>query len=108
MYENQAFGDSTREWGDLDIDGPSPNREPAETIEWLRSTHAIFRNSVARLEDSQLTELSPWGAPWTNTRIIEIMIQHPLYHIGEINYARALLQNNNDWHHQDIGRDPEE
>jgi hypothetical protein len=38
-------------------------------------------------------------------RVIELMIQHPLYHIGEINHIRALLQGNDDWDHQDMGRE---
>jgi hypothetical protein len=33
------------------------------------------------------------------------VIQHPLYHIGEINYARAMVQGNNDWSHMDLGRE---
>ncbi|MCA9833651.1 MAG: DinB family protein [Thermomicrobiales bacterium] len=104
-YENHVFGDGTRAWDDPAIDGVLPGDSPAEMISWLRETHARFRNSIARLTDSQLTELCPWGDPWTYQRIIEVVIQHPVYHIGEINYARAILQSNNDWAHMDLGRE---
>ena len=33
------------------------------------------------------------------------MIQHTLYHTGEINLIRSVLQGNDDWDHQDMGRE---
>ena len=107
-YDNHVFGDATRSWSEAAIDGVPPGEAPAEMISWLREAHSRFRNSSASLTDSQLAELCSWGAPWTYQRIIEVVIQHPFYHIGEINYVRAILQDNNDWYHQDIGRVPEE
>lgn len=107
-YENHVFGDGTRSWSDSSLGGVSPGEAPDDMISWLRQAHACFRNSVAGLADTQLAELCPWGEPWTYQRIIEVMIQHPIYHIGEINYARAVIQGNNDWAHQDLGRNPEE
>lgn len=106
-YENHVFGDGTRGWDEVAIDGVSPGENPAEMIAWLREAHSRFRTSAAGLTDSQLPELCPWGEPWTYQRIIEVVIQHPIYHIGEINYARAVLQGNNDWSHMDLGRQDE-
>jgi hypothetical protein len=34
-----------------------------------------------------------------------LQIQHSIYHTGELNHIRALLQGNDDWDHQDMGRD---
>lgn len=99
------FGDGTRGWDEAAIDGVSPGDDPAEMISWLRKAHARFRDSVAGLTDSKLAGPCPWGLPWTYRRIIEVVIQHPLYHIGEINYARAMVQGNNDWSHMDLGRE---
>lgn len=107
-YENHVFGDGTQGWDDPAIDGVSPGTDPAEMIAWLRRAHARFRSSVAGLKDSQLAEPCPWGEPWTYQRIVEVVIQHPIYHVGEINYARAILQGNNDWSHMDLGRESEE
>lgn len=106
-YENHIFGDGTRGWDDPVIDGVTPGTSPAEMTLWLREAHARFRNSVAKLTDGQLEELTSWGDPWTYRRIVEVVTQHPIYHIGEINYARAILQGNNDWAHMDLGREPE-
>ena len=45
------------------------------------------------------------GEKYEARRLIEIQIQHSLYHVGEINHIRALLQGNDDWDHEDMGRD---
>lgn len=107
MYENRAFGDGQREWGDGQIDGGPRPETPDEWIAWLRQSHRIFRDSVAELTDDQLDDLvsAPWGDQLPARRIVEIMLQHGLYHTGEINHIRALLQGNDDWDHQDMGRD---
>ncbi len=107
MYENHAFGDGSREWGDRVVDGVGPGETPEETVAWLRKAHAVLRDSVARLTDDQLGEprKAPWGDVYETRRILELMIQHPLYHTGEINHIRAVLQGNDDWDHQDMGRE---
>jgi len=109
IYENHAFGDGSRDWGDRVIDGIGPGDTPDETIAWLRRAHAVLRDSIARLTDAELDEPRkvPWGEIYETRRIIELMIQHPLYHVGEINHIRALLQGNDDWDHEDMGRDDE-
>ncbi len=107
MHENHVFGDGKRDWGDLDVDGLGPGESPAELTTWLRATHGQFRTSVSKLIDDELGELrrAPWGDPLEIRRSVELMIQHGLYHLGEINHIRALLQGNDDWDHQDMGRE---
>jgi uncharacterized damage-inducible protein DinB len=107
MYENHAFGDGSRDWSDRAIDGIEPGDTPAEACAWLRRAHAIFRESAGQLTDDQLGEPRklPWGDEVEARRIIELMIQHPLYHVGEINHVRALLQGNDGWDHEDMGRE---
>ena len=109
MYENHAFGDRTRQWGDGSIDVGARPETPQQWTDWLRATHTIFRDSVANLTDDQLDEITqaPWEGPLSKRRIVELMLQHGLYHCGEINHIRALLQGNDDWDHQDMGRDDE-
>lgn len=108
-YGNHAFGDGTREWSNVAIDGLEPGTTPEEVTTWLRAAHAEFRNGVANLTDDQLIEArpAPWGEMFETRRLVELMIQHPLYHIGEINHLRALLQGNDDWDHEDMGRENE-
>jgi len=110
MYDNHAFGDGSRDWDDLTVDGTGPGETPEETTAWLRRAHAVLRDSAAMLTDDQLGEprKAPWGAEFQTRRILELMIQHPLYHVGEINHIRALLQGNDDWDHQDMAREEED
>ena len=100
MWENHAFGDRSRFWGADTVDGlaPAPENGPEEMLIWLRATHRQFRTSVAKLSDDELGDLrfTPGGDQLEGRRIVELMIQHSLYHIGEINHLRALLQGNDE------------
>lgn len=108
-YGNHAFGDGSREWSDLEIDGISPGETPEEYEKWLRAAHASLRTAISQLHDDQLGEIrkAPWGDEYEIRRLIELQIQTSFYHIGEINHIRALLQGNDDWDHQDMGREDE-
>ena len=107
MYEDHAFGDASRDWSDRVIDRIGPGESPEDTVAWLRRAHGVLRESIAKLTDDQLGEPRklPWGEEVETRRIIELMIQHTIYHAGEINHLRALLQGNDDWDHQDMGRE---
>jgi len=107
MYDNHAFGDGTRVWGDWTIDGTAPGSSPTELKTWIQDAHRCLRGSIARLADDELGTLrkAPWGEAYETRRLIELQIQHTLYHVGEINHIRSLLQGNDDWDHQDMGRE---
>ena len=107
MYASHAFGDRSRDWSERDIDGLGPGDTPEQTEAWLRRAHATLRDCIAGLTDDQLGEVrpAPWGDEYEIRRLIELQIQHTLYHTGEVNHIRALLQGNDDWDHQDMGRE---
>ena len=109
MYENHAFGDETRSWNDAPIDGVLPGDTPESAKAWIRLAHKRLRDTIAQLSDADLDtpRKAPWGDVYETRRLIELQIQHTLYHVGEINHIRALLQGNDDWDHQDMGRDNE-
>lgn len=110
MYENHGFGDRTMRWEDDDaINGHLPEESPEQMIAWLQAAHGRFRASLARLTDDQLDEpaFGHWGGRIETRRLVELMLQHGIYHAGEIGYLRALPQGNDDWNHQDMGRDEE-
>jgi hypothetical protein len=109
MYESHSFGDGSRTRGDRVINGVGPGDSPEETIAWLRRAHAALRDRIAQLTDDQLRKLrkAPWGDEYEARRLVELQIQHTLYHVGEIIHIRALLQGNDDWGNDDIGRDDE-
>jgi uncharacterized damage-inducible protein DinB len=93
IYANKAFGEGTMSWDDF---GPRVVNVPpkAETIDWLRESHAILRECVATLDDDELTKsrMAHWGTTSETRWLIATMIEHDLYHSGEINCIRALAQ----------------
>ncbi len=98
MYSNHAFGDGKMSWHDFDARNADPPSKAA-MIDWLRQGHAGLRTDVAGLDDDDL--LVPRKANLSKsyeTRwLIATMIEHYLYHAGEINHIRALLQDNDAW-----------
>jgi hypothetical protein len=108
FYANHAFGDGTRAWRDDPVNGFEPGTTPESITAWLRAAHAEFRNAIAILSDDQLSKpcLEMEGGPaWDVRRLVENQIQHTLYHVGEINHLRALLQGNDQWGLDDMGRE---
>ena len=109
IYENHAFGDGSRSWDNASIDGVLPGDTPETAKAWINLAHNRLRFSIAHLTDADLAtpRKAPWGDVYETRRLIELQIQHTLYHVGEINHIRALLQGNDDWDHQDMGREEE-
>lgn len=108
VYDDHAFGDAAMGWNDpagdlgygmedLQTEAILAN-EPSRTdvITWLTQGHLRLREHVAALNDAELSR------PRRNHRdemketrfIISTMIEHDLYHAGEINHIRALRQGN--------------
>ncbi len=92
MYENHAFGDATFSWDDPLVSGIDVLGDAASAMTWLREGHARLRQSIACLEDADLLHprRTNWGEMKEARWIISTMIQHDLYHAGEINHIRAL------------------
>ena len=100
VWDSQAFRNGAEHWTRPETVKWLPRTAtPAAAAEWLRESVCRFRESVLELgEDSELMRLrlSPQG-PMQETRwIIVTMIEHLLYHCGEINHIRALLQENDE------------
>jgi uncharacterized damage-inducible protein DinB len=100
VYDNYAFGDATLRFDSRLVD-PWPGTEPhmAEVIEWLWGGHRRVRHHVAELEDEQLAAVrkASWGGEYPTRWLINVMIQHDLYHAGEINHIRSLLLRDDRW-----------
>lgn len=106
-FANSICGDGPRAWDDVVINGVAPGKTPEEIEPWLRAAHGELRNCITSLTDDQLGNFAkaPWSDEYEVRRLIEIQIQTSFYHVGEINHLRALLQGNDDWDHEDMGRD---
>lgn len=96
MWGHHAFGEGTKTWGDFhpgsaDRDG---------IIAWLDEGHRAFVAGVHALaDDSELAvdRRTHWGRPLPTERIIQIVINHDLYHAGEINRQRGLIRGAEGW-----------
>jgi uncharacterized damage-inducible protein DinB len=104
MYENYAFGDAALQWGEpLTNERRITSAEPAaidEIIAWLEEGQRRLRASVEALTDDAelLRERATNWAELKETRwIIKSMIEHDVYHAGEINRMRALRQKDDRW-----------
>lgn len=100
VYDSQAFGDGSVHW---DQPGLVPvfrdSGGPGEIMEWLRSAQARVRDHVAALDDDEellLPRMSPQGREQETRWVITTIIEHDLYHAGEINHLRLLHQGNDD------------
>lgn len=99
VYDSHCFGDGSMDWA---VSGSVPlpkGGSAADMVDYLRGAHAALRGHVAALEDdAQLLEPRPgpfrdrgnYPVRW----LVNNMIQHDLYHAGEINHLRALRQGN--------------
>jgi len=100
MYEDYAFGAATLRGNvpPLVPDGAARPRD--ELLTWLTGGHRRWLASVRGLaDDTELDRprLTNWGERLPTRVIIRIMIAHDLYHAGEINHIRALLQGDDWW-----------
>ena len=101
MYDSHAFGDGSMRW-DRPGSYPAVERDqtPAEIIAWLKQGQQLLLDHVSALgDDAEL--LAPrkanWGEEYETRWLINIMIQHDLYHGGEINHIRSLRQETDKW-----------
>jgi uncharacterized damage-inducible protein DinB len=104
VYENQAFGDATLFMPSFQARIYEATATMAGDLEWLRHGYDQLRAGLAGTDDAVLTEQRPvhMGGTRELREIISIMIEHDLYHAGEINHLRAVMQETDYWR----GREP--
>jgi hypothetical protein len=100
VYGSHLSGNGEMHW---DKAGTIPRLEnvtgPAEVMGYLQSAQSYLRNCVCELaDDGDLLKprLTPQGWQREARWLIKTMIEHDLYHGGEINHLRALAQKNDD------------
>lgn len=95
LFVEHTFGAATRRYPEMLDVAPA---EPRALISWLREAHENLLGQVARLDDAGLNRpcLMHWGGPTTVGNVVRLAAQHDLYHAGEINHLRALLQGNDE------------
>jgi len=101
MTHDQAFGGGTLTWDDPLVEGDEATVDAASAIAWLRIGQERLRSSIAALaDDAEL--LRPRRTNWgelkeTRWILVVSLIQHDLYHAGEINHLRSLRQGADQW-----------
>jgi hypothetical protein len=100
MYDDYAFRSATLRW-----DAPpawpanAATMPPQEMLAWMDEGHRLLAGSIACLDERAIDELrlTNWGERWPTRRIIRVMIEHDLYHAGEVNHLRSILQRSDRW-----------
>jgi len=93
LYWDHAFGER-RLTGAITGQGVhNPRRLLDDVLAHGRRWHARWLESVAALEDLALEQptTAHWGAVVSMRRVVAAIIEHDLYHAGEINHLRAIL-----------------
>ena len=103
MYANRGFGDGSMDYDDPPAT-PAPERlsDPSAAEEWLREGHEYLTGCIRELEsDAELDapRRAHWGDLVSTYFLVTTMLEHDTYHAGEINHARALLQDDDRWRH---------
>jgi hypothetical protein len=96
----RTAGDRSLTWESPLVLGEGRQPAFAEAITWLREGHARLHDAVAALEDdAELSRLrAHHSRQGVETRwIILVLLQHDLYHAGEINHIHTVRK---------IGRGP--
>lgn len=96
MYAERAFGAATMGWGDIAL----PDRDMDAVLAWMDEGHRALAEGLAALEDDAELEVerpAPWRAPMRRGQLLSIVINHDLYHSGEINRQRALIRGTTGW-----------
>ena len=101
IYANHAFKGATLGYDDPPAT-PDPSRleSPAAAMEWLREGHAYLTDCIRELpndDELDVPRKAHWGEFLPTYDLIVIMLEHDLYHAGEINRTRALLQQDDKW-----------
>ncbi len=96
MYADRAFGDASLEWADITL--PPLDMEPV--LAWLDEGHKKLVDGLAALpDDAELVaeRPAPWRLPMRRDQLLAIVMNHDLYHSGEINRQRALIRGTDGW-----------
>lgn len=106
MYDNYAFGDQKLKWDDSLV-SPWQATKPTikETVKWLENGQKILKDHVSKLSDNDLPKprKANWGEMKETRWLIKVLIEHDLYHAGEINHVRSINQKDDIWAYEKRG-----
>jgi len=99
MDEHYAFGDVTWGWVDPRVTGAAQTVDLPSAIAWLDDGHARLHARIATLTDDEVAvpRRTTWGERKETGWIITTLIEHDIYHAGEINHLRSLHDGDDRW-----------
>ncbi len=103
MYTHYAFEAGTLTWDSPEVEPWSPDKPPMrETVAWLRDAHRRLMAHVRSLSDDDLSEprMANWGEEKETRWLLSTVLQHDIYHAGEINRIRSVLSGEDRWQWQ--------
>ena len=106
MYDEYAFGAGRLTWMDHQVTRWPPDEAPMDDVlAWLRESHATLMGHVRALSDADLAQprRANWGRDEETRWLLSMLLQHDVYHAGEINHIRSLLAGDDRWRFQQLG-----
>jgi uncharacterized damage-inducible protein DinB len=103
MYQDHAFGQATLTWADPGAEQTLGDATPSAIealLGRLLEAQRRVRASVASLgDDAELLRprRTTWGELKQTRWIVKALIEHDLYHAGEINHLRSLGHADDRW-----------
>src|SRR5690606_13223170 len=97
VYAARLSGDDALAWADIRV--PAAREMPA-VLTWLDEGHEALASALAGLADDadlMAERLSPSRRVLTAEQLLSLIINHDLYHAGEVNRQRALLRGADGW-----------
>lgn len=95
MYADRGFGNAILDMTDA-VFPPSSTPTKTAVLPWLRESYQMLRDGLDAFVDDSLGDVrkTHWGESKTRRWFGVTMIEHNIYHAGEINHIRALAQKN--------------
>jgi hypothetical protein len=105
VYDDHAFGAANLTWDAPLIEQPylhtvRSEQERDRILDWLGEGQRRLVESIEALDDDEelgRKRMTNWGRPAETRWIISVMIEHDLYHAGEINHLRSLYERKDRW-----------
>jgi hypothetical protein len=99
VYHDHAFAAGTLFWADPLVDGRGRLDSLEDAIAWLNEGHHRLIDSISALDDEELVRprKANWGESYETRWLISVMIEHDLYHAGEVNHLRSLRSRDDRW-----------
>ncbi len=98
IYADFAWGEGGASWDERWAALPSL-ATAEETVAWLREGQQKLLAGVAGMSDETLDQ--PLRVHWDDTRsarqLATMLARHDVYHAGEINFLRSVLQGTDRW-----------